>query len=142
MPFFFQVEHNNHLCIGDVILAFGELSLAGASDRAIAAFIEDNNINDDDEDDDDDDGDFQMYQNISRYTNQYSMKKRKKKSQKAGSDGDSDNESADDKGQELIPVIVLRSVAVHFEAIMARIAVARENCTTLLVQGRSSISVV
>lgn len=102
-----QVEHRNRLVLGDVVLAFGELSLAGASDEAISQWIDD-----------------------------HSSEPNMPDSMRAGetdSDDDDDDDPFGDGG--LMTVLVMRSVVVHVVALQARLAVAEHNLRQLLTQG-------
>ena len=101
-----QMEHRNRLVLGDVVLAFGELSLAGASDEAISQWIDD-----------------------------HSSEPNMPDSVRA-SETDSDEDDDDPFGDGgLMTVLVMRSIVVHVVAMQARLAVAEHNLRQLLTQG-------
>ena len=129
-----QVEHTNRMVLGDVVLAFGDLSLAGASDEAIVNFI-----------------------------SEQSTKHIRGKKPKSGKDGavsavaelkdrsdDSDDDDDDDDDAEdsddsdpfgdgdMLTVIVMRSIAVHVSALQTRISVALDNYSMLMTQGSTT----
>ncbi len=109
----------NHLARGDIVLAFGDLSLAGASDQAIEAFIDDH---------------------ASRPEADVKSPSRSGDAA-AGKDDDGDGDEDDDDSSDpfgdngLMPVIIMRSLAVHVAALQARLAVAMNNYSRLMAQG-------
>ena len=128
-----QVEHNNRLVLGDVVVALGGWSLAGASDDAIAQFIDEHAAKGE-----------AAAANTSKSNNNNNNNNNNSSSNnesavaaaaaKDDSDDSDDDPFGDGNNTNLLTVIVIRSLAVHVLALRARMAVAQSNLVQLLAQ--------